>query len=200
MIAIDRRTVRPGRPTILLAVCLLSSCASLRPAMHPAGWPARLAVLQRSAHWEMQGRAAVAIGSRGWQASVDWRQCGMNTVVHLAGPMGVGATVLRLAADGLSINDAPPSRDDAAAMQQRFGFDLPVSNLRFWLLGVPDPDSPFRVSFNLQNRAAQLAQAGWQIEYLRYRPFDGDWLPGLLVLRGEGVRVRIIIDRWDGVR
>ena len=188
------------RCATVLAAMLVASCASIRLPMHPADWPARLAVLQRSEDWQMQGRAAVVIGTRGWQASVDWRQRGDDTVVHLAGPLGIGASVLRLGKGGLSVNDAPASPDGVAVMQQRLGFDLPLSNLRYWLLGVPDPGLPSSLHFNEQGRAAQLTQAGWTVDFLRYRPFRGDWLPGLLVLTDEGVRVRIVVDRWGGIR
>ena len=183
-----------------LGALMLASCASIRLPLQPvSAWPQRLGVLQQAAQWEMQGRAAVAIGAHGWQASVDWRQRGADTVVHLSGPLGVGASVLRLGPGGLSVNDAPPSPDAVASMQQRIGFDLPVSNLRYWLLGVPDPGLPYTLRLNDQSRAAQLIQGGWTVDYLRYQRAAVDALPGMLVLSRAGVRVRIVIDQWDGV-
>ena len=169
--------------------------------MHPAGWSERLQLLQRIDDWDLQGRAAVAIGSRGWQASVDWRQHADRSVVHLAGPLGIGASVLALGPDGLSVNGSPPSPEGVEIMEQRLGFVLPVANLRYWLLGVPDPADPSSVRFNAQDRVSSLEQAGWTVDFLRYRVHAGDWLPALLVLRsGEGVRVRIVVDRWQGFR
>lgn len=193
------RVVRSLRPIGWLGFALLCACSTLRLPMHPAGWSERLGDLQHSDRWDMHGRAAVVIGSRGWQASVDWQQRRRSTVVHLAGPLGIGATVLRLDRDGLSVNGSAPSPSGVDAMQERFGFELPVAQLRYWLLGVPDPDSQAAVRFNTDGRASQLIQAGWTVDFLRYRESRGDWLPGLLVLNGEGVRVRIVIDRWGGV-
>ncbi|MDE2347114.1 MAG: outer membrane lipoprotein LolB [Gammaproteobacteria bacterium] len=185
---------------VLIGAVLAASCSAIRPQPRPAGsWAQRLHVLQRAAQWEMQGRAAVAIGTHGWQASVDWRQRRGDTVVHLSGPLGVGASVLRLGPDGLSVNDAPPSRDAVMEMQRRIGFDLPVSNLRYWLLGVPDPGLEYGLQLNDQNRAAQLTQAGWTVDFLRYRRAAVDVLPASLVLSRAGVRVRIVIDQWNGV-
>jgi outer membrane lipoprotein LolB len=186
--------------TSLLAAGVLASCAAIRPPPSTvAAWPARVRQLQRADDWDLQGRAAVAIGARGWQASVDWRQHGADTVVHLAGPLGVGASVLRLGPDGLSVNDAPPSQDAVDAMQRRIGFDLPIANLRFWLLGVPDPGLGYSLTMNGQDRAERLIQAGWTVVFERYRPTAADRLPDRLVLSREGVRVRIVVDRWDGV-
>jgi len=191
--------IRRLRVLALLAAGMLSACASV-PVMHPSAWPARLQWLQGSGDWDMQGRAAVAIGTRGWQASVDWRQRGAHTVVHLSGPLGIGASILALGPDGLSVNGAPPSRAGVEAMQRRLGFELPIANLRYWLLGVPDPDAPASVRFNPQDRLAGLTQAGWTVDFLRYRSHAGDWLPAALSLEAEGVRVRIVVDRWKGVR
>ena len=69
--------------------------------------------------------------------------------------------------------------------------------MRFWLLGVPDPGTAFELKRNAQDRAEQLSQAGWSIDYDRYMPIDGDLLPAHLVLSREDVRVRIVIDHWD---
>ncbi|HUX72915.1 MAG TPA: lipoprotein insertase outer membrane protein LolB [Steroidobacteraceae bacterium] len=197
----QRLPLKPFAATSLLVLGLLAACVStLPPGTVPPEWALRLPALQQNADWDMQGRAAVKVGARGWQASVDWRQHGANTTVHLAGPLGVGATLLRLDAQGLSVNDAPPSRDVVKLLQRHLGFDLPLANLRFWLLGAPDPGLPYTVALNDQDRAQRLTQAGWQIDFARYRRAGGDWLPATMTLTRPGVRVRMAIDRWDGVQ
>ena len=108
--------------------------------------------------------------------------------------------VLKETPEGLSLNGAPPSDAVVTQLQDRLGFDLPVDNLRYWLLGVPDPGSEFVVAPNDQDRARQLTQAGWTVTYDRYMPVNGDWLPARMVLRRDSVRVRIAVDRWEGPR
>jgi outer membrane lipoprotein LolB len=142
----------------------------------------------------------VALGTQGWQASLDWQQRGNATEVHLAGPLGVGALVLKESPAGLSLNGAPPSDAVLSQLQQRLGFELPLNNLRYWLLGVPDPGSTFDLTRNDQDRAAQLTQAGWTLTYDKYMMVGGDWLPARLVLVRDSVRVRIAVDHWDGPR
>lgn len=185
----------------LCAAALLTACATLSPrAPAPLSWAQRLTTLQQDRDWGLQGRAAVAAGSHGWQAGVDWQQRGPQTVVHLSGPLGIGASVLRLTSAGLSVNGAPANPDVVDQLQQRLGFDLPLANLRFWLLGVPDPGLPSEIVQNDHDRARRLTQAGWVIDFDRYTAVDGDWLPAMLVLNNRGVRVRIVVDHWDGVR
>jgi len=191
------------RVLLILSCCAaLAACVTTRPAAIPAAaaWEQRVADLQALSSWQLDGRAAVAVGTQGWQATLNWRQRGDSAEVHLSGPFGVGALVLKRTPDGLSLNDAPPSDAVLAQLQERLGFELPIDHLRFWLLGVPDPSAAFELKRNAQDRALHLAQGDWNIDYDTYRPVDGDALPALLVLSREGVRVRIAVDRWERQR
>jgi outer membrane lipoprotein LolB len=189
------------RRALLLMFCsALAACASVRPVAPPVPavtWDQRVTELQQATRWRLDGRAAVALGQQGWQATLDWRQSGMFAEVHLSGPFGIGALVLKQGPDGLSLNGAPPSDAVLSQVHDKLGFDPPLENLHYWLLGVPNPASGFEVSRNDQERAKTLTQAGWSIAYDRYLPVAGDMLPTRVVLSREGVRVRIIIDHWD---
>jgi outer membrane lipoprotein LolB len=185
---------------ILLGCAVLASCATTRrvlPVQPAAGWEQRVAELQRLTSWQVDGRAAVAVGTQGWQATLNWQQRGESTEVHLSGPLGVGALMLKRTPEGLSLNGAPPSDAVLAQLQERLGFTLPIDQLRFWLLGVPDPGATFELKRNEQERASQLIQDEWTIDYDRYMPVDGDVLPAHLVLNREGARVRIVADHWQ---
>jgi len=187
---------------ILLCSTVLAACATTRRAPAPvaSGWEQRVADLQGLSSWRLAGRAAVAAGTQGWQATLNWQQSGAWAEVHLSGPFGVGALTLKRTPDGFSLNGAPPSDAVLPQLQERLGFELPVDHLRFWLLGVPDPSAAFELKRNDQGRASQLTQDDWTIDYDRYMPVDGDILPAHLVLARAGVRVRIVVDRWEPQR
>jgi outer membrane lipoprotein LolB len=184
---------------VVLCSALLAACVTNRraPPSPAAGWEQRIIALQTLDSWQLDGRAAVAAGTQGWQATLNWQQRGESAELHLSGPFGVGALVLKRTPEGLSLNGAPPSDAVLAQLQERLGFVLPLDHLRFWLLGVPDPGATFDLKRNSQDRAAQLSQDGWIIDYDRYMPLDGDSLPAHLVLTRESVRVRIAVDRWQ---
>jgi outer membrane lipoprotein LolB len=188
---------------VLACGCALSACITARPPPSPpapAPWDRRSVDLQHVAAWQLDGRAAAAVGTEGWQASLNWQQRGADAELHLAGPLGVGAMVLKQTPAGLLLNGAPPSDAVRRQLQQRLGFELPLNELRYWLLGVPAPDSAFDLVRNGEDRAQQLMQAGWTVDYERYMPVGGDWLPARLVLRREGVRVRIAVEHWEEPR
>jgi outer membrane lipoprotein LolB len=195
-----QRNQIPGRlVAVLCGLALLSACVGLRPGnrpLAPVPWATRVADLQHLASWQLDGRAAAAVGSQGWQASLNWRQRGDASELHLAGPLGVGATVLKKTPEGISLNGAPPSDAVLAQVQDRLGFELPLADLRYWLLGVPAPGSPFQLTENANDRAQQLQQSGWTVDYDGYAAVNGDLLPTRVVLSREGVRVRIAVDHW----
>jgi outer membrane lipoprotein LolB len=180
----------------------LCACMTTRPLAIPpaAPWAQRMAALQQAVAWKLDGRAAVAVGVQGWQASLDWSEAGDTAEAHLAGPFGVGALTLKRTAEGVSLNGAPPSDAVEAQLQERLGFELPLDNLRYWLLGVPDPRAPFELTRDAHDRAERVSQAGWSVVYDKYMAFNGDLLPARVVLSREGVRVRIVVDHWAGVK
>jgi outer membrane lipoprotein LolB len=180
----------------VLAGALLQACVTTRPVILPVAWQARAAQLQNLVDWQLDGRAAVAIGSQGYQATLSWRQRPIGSEVRLAGPFGVGAMVVSQTPAGLVVNGAPPNGGDLQMLQDRLGFELPLNNLRYWLLGVPNPDAPFDLTRNSQDRAELLTQGGWEILYDRYAVVDGEWVPAHLVLTHAGTRVRVAVDHW----
>lgn len=186
------------RALMMVCCCALAACVNTRPQPAPeAKWAQRLGELQNAAAWQLDGRAAVALGQQGWQATLNWRQSDNTAEVHLSGPFGIGALVLKQSGEGLSLNGAPPSDAVLVQVQEKLGFDLPIENLHYWLLGIPNPGSAFDLSRNGEDRAATLSQDGWSVAYDRYLPVAGDVLPGRLVLTRGDVRVRIFIDHWD---
>jgi outer membrane lipoprotein LolB len=197
------RTKSMPRLFCLAALCMaLSACVTTRPKIPPsaAPWQQRSTALQALAEWKLEGRAAVAVGQQGWQANLDWQQQGAVADVHLAGPLGVGAVALKRTRDGVSLNGAPPSEAVVAQLQDRLGFDLPLDNLRYWLLGVPDPSTPFDLTRDEHDRAQQIVQAGWTVAYDKYLAYQNDWLPARVVLSRDDVRVRIVVDHWSAVK
>jgi outer membrane lipoprotein LolB len=186
------------RALTLVCCCVLAACATTRrPLPAPTTkWEPRVNELQNAGEWQLDGRAAVALGTQGWQATLNWRQSDGIAEVHLSGPFGISAMVLKQTPEGLSLNGAPPSDAVLSQVQEKLGFDLPIDNLHYWLLGVPNPGSTYELAPNEQDRAKSLNQAGWIIAYDRYMPVAGDWLPQRLVLTRGDVRVRIVIDHW----
>jgi len=87
--------------------------------------------------------------------------------------------------------------DARAELEDKLGFEPPLTSLRYWVLGVPDPGAPAAVQLDSQQRLTELTQDGWRIDYTSYMPVGAEWLPRLLTLQRAEVRVRMVVDGWQ---
>ena len=149
--------------------------------------------LQAWPGYDLRGRVAVARGDDGFSGALRWVQAGAKARLELDGPLGVGGARY----------DLDPASVDGAALEQALGVPVPVASLRYWLLGVPDPALAAEESLEVgAARLAALRQAGWSVVYARYAPVPGTRLelPQRLEVTREGVRLRLLVEGWQGVR
>lgn len=186
-------------PAVALGVALLAGCAAA-PPRPPADWSQVKLERQSLDHWEMSGRAAVATATEGWTASLAWSQRAADSELHLQGTLGVGG--VRVRGDGryfeieTSKGEKIAADDADAVLQETIGVPLPVSALRFWLLGVPAPGMPAIEELDEKGRLARLEQGGWQATYERYAFQHDAWLPGRMRFERGAVRVRVVVHQW----
>jgi outer membrane lipoprotein LolB len=187
----------------LLLIAAVAGCRTT-PAQQTTAesWQARRPQLQARAHFVLSGRVAVATGNEGFNANLRWVQDGPRSQVTLEGPLGVGGAQISASGDELHLltSRGEEMQSDAAhaALAQRLGFDPPISSLRYWVLGVPDPAQPATEALDpTQQRLSQLTQSGWHIDYNAYTSASGEPLPARLTLERDAVRVRLLVDNWQ---
>lgn len=187
----------------LLAVLLLSACATVPPSAPVAesDYDARTAELLALTAWSLSGRAAIRTAEESGTVSLDWRQLGERYRVDLRAPWGAGTVrvdggpgaVMLRTGDGIEdYADSP-----AELLAYYTGYELPLESLRYWLLGVPDPAAEATVTLHDRGLVSELRQHGWRVQYRRYGDYAGHALPSVVFLSGEGIEVRIAVQRWD---
>jgi outer membrane lipoprotein LolB len=189
----------------LLAALLLAGCVT-RPPATVLNATEQAALLRELPAFTLEGRVAVRSGEEGWQAGVRWRQRGDVSEVRLSGPFGAGALQLRLDGKGLTLitsrGDELSGDEATATLRQQLGFEPPIAELRHWLLAAPaPPDSTASVEAGPNGRPASLRQQDWQLVFEDYRaqPLKSATvqLPRQIVATHEGVRLRLVVDRWQ---
>lgn len=195
---------RPGRLRLAVLAAVLAvvtACQTVpRKPIALQSWSARRAELQARHRFELTGRVAVAEGNEGFNAHLRWQQRGAHTNLALYGPFGMGGVRVTsdsgrlsvVTADGKHLSDAAARAELAA----KLGFEPPLTSLRYWILGVPDPSQPAVPTLDGQQRLASLEQGGWRIQYSQYMVADGAWLPRRMSLHRGDVRVRLVVDDW----
>jgi outer membrane lipoprotein LolB len=189
-----------------LVVMAVASCRTAPPSkavMGPgadAPWPEQLAALKSVDRYSLDGRVAVAANGQGFSASLRYAQSGPRTDLSLDGPLGIGG--LRVALDGgdLVITtsrgeklDGPEAR---AELERRLGFELPLEQMRWWLLGVPAPGE-VAVNSADSGEIRDFTQAGWRVTINARTPGLGFSLPQRLTAEREGARLKLLVQAWQ---
>ena len=187
-----------------LALLALAGCATLPasiqlPVMN--SWETRKAVLGEVRNWQFRGRIAVKTGDEGFNGKFDWTQQGDAFDASVAGPLGIGT--VRIAGEGdavrLTDKDGAATRleDAEADLFWRYGWTIPVTSLRYWALGIPDPAVAAETEVDVAGRLTRLEQGDWTVTISRYAEGGGQQMPRILTATNADARVRMVIDRWS---
>jgi outer membrane lipoprotein LolB len=193
---------RAGLALVLVLVLALAGCQTVPvPAAPSVAWSVRRPALQTLSRFGFKGRVAVAVGRQGFNAGLRWTQSGGLTHLALTGPLGAGGVAVTADGTRLSVVTSNGKRlGDTQARSEladKLGFEPPLTSLRYWVLGVPDPGTPAAVQLDSEQRLTGLTQDGWRVDYSAYMPVGAEWLPRLMTLQREGVRVRMVVDGWQ---
>lgn len=183
-------------------IALISACATPRSAQLPdlGDWQSRQDILAGIDEWEFAGRIGVSAGDEGFNGQLRWRQDGVVYRARINGPLGVGTVFINGDGGELTVTDnsgdVTELQDAEAELRQMYGWTIPVTSLRFWALGIPDPSVPAETEFGNDGQLAKLRQSNWRVDFTQYREGGGQLLPRRLSAVNDDVRVRLVIDNW----
>jgi outer membrane lipoprotein LolB len=194
---------RPGQNLALLTlVALLSGCVTPRSIELPdlPDWQTRKDLLVGVDEWEFAGRIGVSAGDEGFNGQLWWRQDGIVFRARISGPLGVGTVFINGDRRELTVTDRDGTVtelvDAEVELRQMYGWTIPVTSLRFWALGIPDPASPAEAEFGADGQLSKLRQQNWQVDFTQYREGGGQLMPRRLTAVSDDVKVRLVIDKW----
>jgi outer membrane lipoprotein LolB len=194
---------RPAARLVAIGlIALTAGCAGTGSLELPeiTDWESRQRILGNVDEWEFAGRIGVSAGDEGFNGQVWWRQDGIVFRARIGGPLGVGTVFINGDRRELSVTDGDGTvtelADAEVELRQMYGWTIPVTSLRFWALGIPDPDGAAETEFGADGQLARLRQHGWDVDFSQYREGGGQLMPRRLTAVNEDVRVRLVIDSW----
>ncbi|MGA9856158.1 MAG: lipoprotein insertase outer membrane protein LolB [Gammaproteobacteria bacterium] len=195
-----------ARVMLLASLLILSGCASV-PGRAPTGapdenaWQRRRVQLEKLTDWELQGRVGVINGKHGGSGSMDWKQRGETLAFSFHGPFGAGALQVQGDANALwvrsSRGDDFITTDPEQDFSQRLRIPLPVLSMRYWMLGLPDPNATFTKTVDAHGHLVTLTQRGWHVDYQDYATFSGYDLPTRLQIERDAVHIKVAVNEWQ---
>ncbi len=193
----------------VMMVMVLAGCASftkdsakiVTESEKALRWQAVQAQLSTIDSWQLSGRLGLRIPGRSGSMSIDWTQGSRTFSLLLDGPFGQSLAQVKGNNRGVIANIAgesePVSGPNPEYLMMRItGWNLPVSNLRYWVMGLPVPGLQSDVVLDDFGQPKTLQQQGWEISYLSYRLENGVRLPARLKVSRDDIRLSLVISSW----
>lgn len=152
-------------------------------------------------HWRMEGRIAVRTSQDAFQANLQWEHERKQDRVQVSGPFSQGAYSIVLQDDLIFIRDSSgnsrSSRNIPELLQQELGFAVPLSSLRYWVLGIPEPsESPRYVLYDEAGVLRRLRQHDWMLDFQSFVQVRDFLLPQKVAAQGRDIRLKLFVDDW----
>ena len=189
---------------LLLGTMFLSGCTYFRKPLlvcQDISWKDRKLAQSRITDWQMSGVFSITYGNKRDIANFNWQQKLDNYTINISGPMDIGNA--RVAGDIGRVRFWRASGEVFEAdtpeqlMESQLGWRLPISDIRYWILGIPAPTKVDYKYFDRYGHMNFFKQKGWQVKY------SGFWcgvkkgvdLPQTIELTNKGVVIKIKIKK-----
>ena len=162
---------------------------------------AREQLLAHAVHWSLNGRLGVTSASDGGSGSFSWTQDGERYEFVLRGPLASRSFRLSGGPDGAVLEglDGGPLRgaDAESLMRKALGWDVPLRDLRAWVLGLRAGSGSAQLEFGVNRLPALLRQNGWTVSYPAWDTARQPPLPQKVFAERVPYKVKLSIDSWQ---
>jgi outer membrane lipoprotein LolB len=193
----------------LLAVVLPLLLVACVPAVRMKGDAAQLDAqrareqqLAGADHWTLLGRLSISDGKGGGgSGSLTWKQDGERYTFEIRGPAISGANFrLTGGPEGAlleGLREGPLRGPDAEAlMRKALGWEVPLSDLRAWVLGLRADSGAAELDFGADRLPSLLQQDGWTVDYREWDATHQPPLPKKVFAQKLPYKVRLSIESW----
>jgi outer membrane lipoprotein LolB len=193
----------------LILTFFLSGCVNTLPAPnfytgksinHYLSWTQRKKQLNELHAWLANGNIAIrGINGAGVNSSFSWQQNVTQYQLRLFGPLGTSSILLLGNPQHVTLlthNQTFTASNAEQLLAQQLNIHLPVSQLYYWLRGLPAPQTRYTMNLDAYNRLMQLRQSGWRISYLHYTNNGKLDIPDRLLLVNPQWKIQILITHW----
>lgn len=172
----------------------VSACALIQDKPVASFHLAQMQHLQHLPSWYFEGRVALINEKDSISASINWRHNTEKDEIELSGPLSQGKVAIVVTADKVLVDDGEHPQEYTgqvdAVVSGQLGVDMPVSALRFWVLGVNQPLLP------VVEQESGFLQDGWQVGFKELQYVNSELLPRKITVEKNKTRIKLIIDQW----
>jgi outer membrane lipoprotein LolB len=186
---------------LLLAACAPVPVRQAGTTKQLAAQAVREQTLGAQQNWGIDGRFAASDGRHGGSGSLEWQQTGQRYRFVLRAPITGKSVQLDGGPDGAVLTGAGKvpvaGRDAGEVLNEEFGWDVPVTDLAWWVRGLRAPGRPAILTFGANGLPATLDQDGWHVDYREWYSERNPPLPRKVYASRDPYTVRVLIETWD---
>lgn len=156
----------------------------------------------------LSARLGLTANGDAWNGALRWEQNPDAYLINFNAALGQGALVLMGNHETVELKLADGSSETAnnaeSLLFSKTGMEFPISGLRYWVVGVPSPQSKRVDNLELDERGriTAMQQSDWDIRYQSYQHVEHAQLaamelPRKILMKHDGVTIRLVIDRWE---
>ena len=192
-----------------LASVLLAACSINKPQQGPGPsttspqWQQHQQAVAKITQYQTRGAFAYLSDKQKVYARFNWQQTAPDRLrLLLANPPGSTGLQLDAQGDTVQLVDNKGKRyvsNDAEKMiSQLTGMDIPLANLRQWMMGLPGDASDYQLNNNYQLQSLTYSRNGqqWKVNISDYDSKVNPPLPANLELTEGGQRIKLRMDSW----
>ena len=176
---------------LLMMAYLITGCVSSNQSLFLKGNKDTLYPLFDE--WNASGRFVVIYEKESINAKFIWKQETEGFELRILNSLGLRSIVFRGNNQGINSIDGAAS-DDIIANEDLLEL-IPLSEMRFWLTGNPDPMIEFSL-YTKDSENISFTQSGWNVKILENREIDSFYLPGKINISNSESSITILISDW----
>ncbi len=197
---INRNLLRPAA-LLLASSVLLAACQTAPRLEQSTAWQIRENQLLALDHWQLQGRVNARYENESHTPRIRWQQDEERYTIRLWGTLNAGNTLIEGRPGFVTFDQGGEVRTASspeALILEHLGYELPVSQLEYWIKGLPTPDEQHQLELGEFNEVLTMRQSGWTVNYEDYRLFGEYSLPRRIQMsRAErNIRLTFIGLNW----
>lgn len=192
---------------VILIGILISGCTHRQPKapLISQNWVDHKSKVEAINNWQATGKLAVKVPNDGGSANLKWLQTGSAYQIDLNGPFGSGKVTINGLPNSVTLSEAgqtpQPAKTAEELIRKNTGWNIPVTQLAFWVRGLPDPNSKVtHFTPNAQGLIGELEQLGWKVSYGEYisvnTPTNTIPMPGRIIAEYKDVRLTLVVREW----
>jgi len=176
---------------LLMMAYLITGCVSSNQSLFLKGNKDTLYPLFDE--WNASGRFVVIYEKESINAKFIWKQETEGFELRILNSLGLRSIVFRGNNQGINSIDGAAS-DDIIANEDLLEL-IPLSEMRFWLTGNPDPMIEFSL-YTKDSENISFTQSGWNVKILENREIDSFYFPGKINISNSESSITILISDW----